>query len=89
MMINISLNLAISSLVVVAPNDNLILPSIDLSDNPIAANTSFNLLRLDEQALVVDIIMSYFEKALTHTSPFTPGKLIFKTTGEPEVEELI
>ncbi len=73
MMINISLNLAISSLVVVAPNDNLILPSIDLSDNPIAANTSFNLLRLDEQALVVDIIMSYFEKALTNTSPFTPG----------------
>lgn len=69
MMINISLNLAISSLVVVAPNDNLILPSIDLSDNPIAANTSFNLLRLDEQALVVDIIMSYFEKALTNTSP--------------------
>lgn len=88
MMINISLNLAISSLVVVAPNDNLI-PSIDLSDNPIAANTSFNLLRLDEQALVVDIIMSYFEKALTNTSPFTPGKLIFKTNGEPEVEELI
>ncbi len=38
---------------------------------------------------VVDIIMSYFEKALTNTSPFTPGKLIFKTNGEPEVEELI
>ena len=59
------------------PKEILILPSIFDSAISIASKTSFNLFILEEQALVVETITFCLEKALTSTSPLTPGNPIF------------
>lgn len=57
------------------------LPSMRLSDNPIANNTSLSFSLLEEQALVVETITSSLENALTSTSPLTPGNAILTMCG--------
>src|SRR5699024_12595923 len=76
------------SVVVLAPIDILILPSICVLGISIAKSTSFKDAFLDEQALVADSIISYFENAFTNTSPFTPAKTKFKVCGEAPLGDL-